>query len=111
MLPTPRRSSPTLRGMVSSAWLRAVDGPRPRASACLPRLETLEERLLLSNGSDVAGIGSTAAAGDASTSAPKSQVVQMNVSTLVAEGIPVPVQPGGVRDGQVSVLRFDNYLL
>src|SRR5689334_7530167 len=85
---------------------------RSRGSACPPLLEVLEGRVLLSKGSGDSGHGAAAAqilAGGPAASFPKAQVVPIKVETLLAEGIPVPATPGGIQDGQVQVLRFDQY--
>src|SRR5262245_8672655 len=86
--------------------------PRSRAAGSLFLVERLEERVLLSRGSG--GGGSPVDprfAADPSISLAKARVVELRIADLLADGIDVPVQPGGAPDGRIQALRFDDTLL
>src|SRR4051812_33067607 len=102
MLSSSRRSSSILSDMAASARRRPGRNSRPRASNCPLLLEALEERVLLSKGSTDGGGGPS---GDPTTTIPRSQVVQIKVTDLLADGIAVPVQSGGIQNGQIQALR------
>src|SRR3954447_7402863 len=95
-----------------SARRLLVRGRRPRTTLGPLLVEALEGRMLLSMGPG--GGGSSAdptPLGDPTLAGIKSQVVDLRVSDLLADGIAVPAQLTGTPDATVQALRFDNYLL
>ena len=94
----------------AKARLRSEFGHRATMNPI--RVETLEDRFLLSHGSaDIEHLEFADTPSQQANSLAKSQIVQLNVTDLVADGILSAAQAAAAQDGKWQAVRIDQYLL
>src|SRR5262245_41379695 len=107
---TPRGVTPCVKGQRSKS--RTRHDLRHRAVVHSIAVALLAERLLLAHGSGSFESAEAADVRSEHSSCPaKAQIVQLNVTDLVTEGILTTAQAAGAQDGKWQAVRIDQFLL